>query len=165
MRHLLLFRHAEAAQNPQISDRERPLTAAGRLAAARVGAHLAEARIKIDLVLISDATRTRETWEAAAAAYGARPHVRIVERLYRAERGDLMEMAREFADSARCAIILGHNPALGEFAWHFAGSGDAEALARMRRGVPPAALARFDIEQDDWRKLRWGDGALVEFLT
>jgi phosphohistidine phosphatase len=164
MRQLLLFRHAEAEPS-RTGDRERPLTAAGRQAAARVGAFLAETKLKIDLVLISDSTRTRETWEAAAAAYGAKPHVRIVGKLYNASRGVLMELARELPDSARNALILGHNPAMGEFAAQFAGSGEREALARLQHGFPPCGLAMFGVETDEWRQLRWYGGALEQFLT
>jgi phosphohistidine phosphatase len=164
MRQLFLFRHAEA-EPPRTSDRERPLTAAGRLAAARVGAFLAETTTKIDLALISDSARTRETWEAAAAAFVSKPHVRIVGRLYHATRRDMMELARELPDSARNALILGHNPAIGEFAAQFAGSGDRESLARLQLGFPPCGLAIFDVETDEWRQLRWHGGVLEQFLT
>jgi phosphohistidine phosphatase len=164
MRQLLLFRHAEA-EPPRSVDRERPLTAAGRQAAARVGAYLAETKTRIDLALISDAVRARETWEAAALAFGAKPHARVVGRLYQAARRDVMDLAREAPDSARNVLILAHNPALGEFAAQFAGSGDPEALARILRGFPPAGLAMFDVETDEWRQLRWHSGALERFLT
>lgn len=164
MHQLLLFRHGEC-EPPDSGDRARPLTAAGREVATRIGAYLAESKTKIDLALISDSARTRETWEVAGQAYGAKPHVRIVGRLYQAARNDLMELAREVPDSARTVLIVGHNPALGEFASQFAGSGNAEALARLRRGFPPGGLAIFEVETDEWRQLRWFSGALERFLT
>ena len=164
MHQLLLFRHGES-EPPDSGDRERPLTAAGREVATRVGAYLAESKTRIDLALISDTKRTRQTWEAAGTAFGSKPHVRIVGRLYQAARSDVMDLARGVPDSARSVLILGHNPAIGEFASQFAGSGNPEALARLRRGFPPGGLAMFDVETDEWRQLRWFSGSLERFLT
>ena len=125
MRHLFLFRHAEAVPVSKFSDRERPLTADGRQAATRVGAFLALTRQKIDLVLVSDAARTQETWKLAQAEFGEAPEVRIEKDLYNAGRGDVMEEVRDLPDSAQAAMIVGHNPAISEFASRFAAAGDS----------------------------------------
>jgi phosphohistidine phosphatase len=165
MRHVFLFRHAEAVPVAQFSDRERPLSAHGRQAATRVGAFLALTRQKIDLVLVSDATRTRETWKLAQAEFGGAPEVRIERDLYNAERADVMDELRDLPDSAQAAMIVGHNPAMSEFASRFAGAGDRSALARLERGFPPSGLAIFDVQVDEWRKLRWDAGELTLFIT
>lgn len=165
MRHLLVLRHAEAASASGLHDHERPLTAAGRETAARVGAFLARSGLDLDLALVSDASRTRETWEQVAAAFAEAPQARVLARLYHAESRDLLELARDLPDSAACALILGHNPAVGEFTAHFTGSGDREAVVRLRRGFPPGGLAILQTDADSWRALRWGDGALTHFLT
>jgi phosphohistidine phosphatase len=165
MRRLILFRHAEAVHSSKYSDRERPLTPAGRQKAARVGAFLAKTRERIDLVLISDSARTRETWDLAQAEYGETPEIRLDKQIYHAERRDLIDMARELPDSIESTMIVGHNPAMAEFATHFAGAGDGEALRRLGHGFPPGGLAIFAIETDEWRKLRWGAGELIQFLT
>jgi phosphohistidine phosphatase len=165
MRHLFLFRHAEAVPISKLSDRERPLSADGRQAATRVGAFLALTRQKIDLVLVSDSARTQETWKLAQAEFGGAPEVRIEKDLYHAGPGDVMAELRELPDSAEAAMIVGHNPALGEFASRFAGSGDRPALTRLERGFPPGGLAIFNVHVDEWRKLRWDGGELALFLT
>ena len=165
MRHLFLFRHAEAVPVSKFSDRERPLTADGRKAATRVGAFLALTRQKIDLVLVSDAARAQETWKLAQAEFGEAPEVRIEKGLYNAGRGDVMEEVRDLPDSAQAAMIVGHNPAISEFASRFAAAGDAAALARLERGFPPCGLAIFNADADQWRKLRWDGGELMLFLT
>ena len=164
MRRLLLFRHAEAVHSPKYSDRERPLSAAGRDKAARVGAFLVETRQRIDLVLVSDSVRTRETWDLAQAGYGETPQIRIDKKLYHAERRDLMFMARDLPDEIEAAMIVGHNPAVSEFAAHFAGCGERDALARLSLGFPPSGLAIFDVDIEEWRKLRWSAGELRQFL-
>lgn len=165
MRRLLLFRHAEAVQSSRYSDRERPLTTAGRRSAAHVGAFLAETSQRIDLILVSDSARTRETLDLALAEYGRAPEVRIDKALYHAERRDLMDLARELSESVEAAMIVGHNPAIGEFAAHYAGSGDRDALTRLSLGFPPGGLAILDAEAEEWPKLRWSAGILSLFLT
>jgi phosphohistidine phosphatase len=165
MRHLYLFRHAEAVHSDKYRDRERPLTAAGRNVATRLGAFLRESRREVDLAVVSDAVRAQETWELAAAAWGAAPEARILPKLFQAERRDLMDMARELPDSIEAAMFVGHNPAMSEFSANFAGAGDREALTRLARGFPPGGLAVFDVDVDEWRKLRWGGGALALFMT
>jgi phosphohistidine phosphatase len=165
MRRLLLFRHTEAVHSGKYSDRERPLTPAGRDKASRVGAFLAETRQRIDLALVSDSVRTRETWDLAQAAYGGTPEVRFDRKLYHAERRDLLAMARDLPDSLESVMIVAHNPAIAEFAVHFAGSGERDALARLALGYPPGGLAILEADIEEWRKLRWSAGELRLFLT
>jgi phosphohistidine phosphatase len=165
MRRLMLFRHAEAVHSSACPDHDRPLTPAGRLKATRVGAFLAETRQRVELVVISDSARTRESWELARIAFGETPETRIEKKIYHADRRDLMAMARALPDSIESLLFVGHNPAMAEFAMHFAGAGDHEALQRLVRGFPPGGLAIFGTETDEWRKLRWGGGELIQFLT
>ena len=175
MRRLLLFRHAQAVHSAKYSDRERPLTADGRLHAARVGAALAERGETVDLVLVSDSLRTRETLDLALAAYGQASkeasktpfsrETRVDKALYHAERRDLMTTLRALPDSVGTVMIVGHNPAIAEFAAQFAGAGDRESLGRLALGFPPGGLAIFDCENAEWRQTRWGDGDLKQFLT
>jgi phosphohistidine phosphatase len=161
MRRLILFRHAEAVHSPRYRDHERPLTEAGRKDAAHAGLRLAESAAPVDLALVSDALRTRETWDRARMALKEAPETRFERRIYEAERRDLMEMVREQSESVKTLILIGHNPSLADFAIHFAGHGEHEALKRLSKGFPPGAIALFEIEGVDWPKLRWGDGELV----
>ncbi len=161
MRRLILFRHAEAVHSARYRDHERPLTETGRKDAAHAGRRLAEPALPIDLVLVSDSLRTRETWDHARNALNEAPDTRFERKIYEAERHDLMEMVREQPDSVKTLILVGHNPSLADFAIHFAGRGEHEALKRLAKGFPTSAIALFEIEGGDWRKLRWGDGRLV----
>ena len=168
MRRLLLFRHAQAVHSAKYSDRERPLSPEGRLHAERVGAALADRGETVDLVLVSDSLRTRETLDLALAAYGKTPfsrETRVDKALYHAERRDLMTTLRALPDSVGTVMIVGHNPAIAEFAAQFAGAGDRESLGRLALGFPPGGLAIFDCENAEWRQTRWGDGDLKQFLT
>jgi phosphohistidine phosphatase len=163
MRRLILFRHAEAVHSSRYRDHERPLTDAGRKDAARAGARLADSALSIDLVLVSDSQRTRETWDLAGAALKEAPEARLEKKLYEAERRDLMNFAREQPESVKTLILVGHNPSIAEFGVHFAGRGEREALKRLGKGFPTSAIAVFELDGVEWRKLRWGDGDLVHF--
>ena len=105
MKTLWLLRHAKASQGGDgLADRDRPLNARGRDAAARIGRHLAEREVCPELVLCSSALRTRETVELDAVAQvalareievvlvvdrklGAEPVRDELDRLSRAQRG------------------------------------------------------------------------------
>lgn len=165
MRRLILFRHSEAVHSDKYRDIERPLTEAGRKNAGRAGALLAELNLGVDLVLISPSQRTRETWDIVAPLSKGEPEVRLERKIYEAGRRDLMELARALPDSIKTVMIVGHNPSIVDFATHFAGGGERDALKRIGKGFPPSGVAVFDIEGAEWRKLRWGDGALTHLLT
>jgi phosphohistidine phosphatase len=73
---LMLLRHAksEKAELGQ-RDRDRRLNARGRGDAARMGAYMAQHGLVPDRVLVSPATRTRETWECVGPALAKLPPV------------------------------------------------------------------------------------------
>lgn len=165
MRRLILFRHSEAVHSERYRDHERPLTPAGRKDAAGAGARLAERDLAIDLALVSDSERTRETWDIALAHFSRPPETRLEKSLYEADRRDLMDLVRQSLESVKTLIIVGHNPSIAEFSAHFAGRGERAALKGLGRGFPTSGIAIFEIEDSEWRKLRWGDGNLTDFLT
>ena len=68
----MLLRHATTEDaRPAAPDHARRLTAEGRREAAAVGEHLRRDGTALDLVLVSPATRARETVEAATPAAAA----------------------------------------------------------------------------------------------
>jgi phosphohistidine phosphatase len=70
MQRLILLRHGKAESVSDLGgDAERGLTDRGRRDSALMGRVLSQAGVKPDLVLVSDARRTRETWEEVSAAF------------------------------------------------------------------------------------------------
>src|SRR3569623_1261284 len=109
MERLILFRHAEAMSRAAgQSDFDRPLSAAGRYDAGLMGRVLASAGFAPDLALVSSSLRTRQTWEAASAAF---PEAEAQESkaLYNASAHQLDQAAHAVADRARTLMLLGHN--------------------------------------------------------
>ena len=164
MRRLHLLRHAHAVPTGKYRDHDRPLTVAGREAAAHVGRALAARGDAIDVALCSDAARTRETLDVVLNTCGAAPELQLEPGIYQAECDELAALLRALPDDVRNVLVVGHNPGVAEFAVAFAGGGPTPDLARLNRFFPPAALAVFEIETP-WSELSWKGGQLLAFLS
>jgi phosphohistidine phosphatase len=147
MHRLILMRHGQAEARGE-GDFARRLTVAGARAAAETAHALADTGVAPQVVLVSGAQRTRETWMAAEAAFpGAKPQ--FDDRLYNASAEQMIEAA-EAADAAT-VMIVGHNPGAHELAVRLmARDPKPPAIAaRLLSGFPPAAIVvfRFDGER------------------
>jgi len=139
---LTLLRHAKAANAlPGLDDHARRLNGRGRAAAAQVGIESADARP--ELVLCSDAVRTRETWEILSQAWEVLPPVRFEAALYLAEADALLDRLRQVAPAVGHVWLIGHNPGLEEL---------ASQLSGQFIGLTTAARVRIAFEAD-WRAL------------
>ncbi|MCJ2121305.1 SixA phosphatase family protein [Methylobacterium sp. J-077] len=163
MRRLILLRHAKSDRPAGVADHERPLNDRGRRAAPAVGAHLAEAGFRPDLALVSTATRTRETWEAVAAALGA-PEARFHREIYEAPAERILGVIRGAPDAAETVIVVGHNPGLGDLAATLAGEGARKELARLATEFPTAAYAVIAFDAASWSTVVPGQGRLERFV-
>lgn len=161
---LHLLRHAKAARDdPGLDDHERPLAKRGRKDAPAMAAAMAEEGIRPDLVLVSTARRTRETWAAMAAAFDPRTEAAFEAGLYLAPAEDLFDRLRRLDDGRREVLLIGHNPGLQDLALRLAAPGD-KAIAGLAEKFPTAALASLDLGPTGWRRLRPAGARLVRFL-
>ena len=116
MQRLILLRHGKADSVSSLGgDLERGLTDRGRRDTALMGRVLAEAGFTPDLVLVSSARRTRETWEEVSPAF-PKAAVEFSRGLYLASREHLLHALDATGDTATCLMIIGHNPGLHELA-------------------------------------------------
>jgi phosphohistidine phosphatase len=148
MDRLILFRHAKAESEAASGDDfDRALAPRGQREAKAMGAQLAALGFRPDLVLVSPALRTRETWELAKAAL---PHaeVRLEPALYNAEAGAIRRLAERAGEGRGTVVVVAHNPGLQELALRLLIEGVAPSsfLARAQRKFPPAAVAVFDFD-------------------
>lgn len=165
MLRLMLFRHAHADRPDDVIDHERQLSDSGRKQARRMGAYLAEQGLEPDLVIVSSAVRTQQTWAEATAAGARAAHRRDEPRVYESSAGDLLEVLRQ-QDAAHISIMLvGHNPGMERLAAWLIGEGDPAALARLQREFVVAGLAVIDFPGDDWNSLDVQSGRLERFET
>jgi phosphohistidine phosphatase len=143
MQRLILLRHGKAeSASDGGGDSERGLTDRGRRDSALMGRVLAEAGAVPDLVLVSNARRTRETWEEVSAAFPA-AEVEFDRGLYLASAERLAQTIDANAAAAVCLMIIGHNPGLHEIAAICAGRGRGPDHDRLMNAFPTACAAVF----------------------
>jgi phosphohistidine phosphatase len=148
MDRLILFRHAKAESDAQSGDDfDRALAPRGRREARAMGDQLAALGFKPDLVLVSPAQRTRETWELAADALPG-GEVRLEPSLYNAEAGAIRRLAERAGEGRGTVVVVAHNPGLQELTLRLLMEGAAPSsfLARAQRKFPPAAVAVFEFD-------------------
>ena len=163
MRRLVVMRHAKAVATAP-SDHERGLAPRGRDDAEQVGRWLRERGIAPDAALVSDALRTRETWEHVTGAAGWDVEADLSAALYAAGSDSAFDLLREVADDVRTLVVIGHNPTMGSLAELVDdGEGDSEATTAMvTRGFPTSAVAIFTVA-GDWADLGPGTARLDAF--
>jgi phosphohistidine phosphatase len=138
---LVLLRHAKAAVDSDTGeDFDRPLASRGRGDAPVVGKMLADAGANPEIVLVSSARRTRETWELVAPHFKL-ASVNFVDKLYLAPSDLIIRLAEE-AGAARIMIVA-HNPGLHELASRMAHR-MTSLESRVRAKFPTAAGAIFE---------------------
>jgi phosphohistidine phosphatase len=163
---LMLLRHAKAEKaEPGMRDQARRLNDRGRHDAEAIGAYLARHDLIPDLVAVSVAERTRETWEHVATAFSAAPRTKFEERLYNAGGEAILTAIKGTASNVRTLLMIGHNPGLHDAARLLIASGDVEARERLNEGLPTSGLAVIDFAGADWRKLHPHGGRLERFVT
>jgi phosphohistidine phosphatase len=163
---LMLLRHAKAEKaEPGARDQTRRLNDRGRNDAETIGAYLARHDLVPDLVAVSTAQRTRETWEHVARALGAEPPTKYEERLYNAGGEAILAVIKGTAPKVGALLVIGHNPGMHDAARLLIASGDVEARERLNEGLPTSGLAVIDFAGNAWRKLHPHGGRLERFVT
>ena len=165
MRRLLLLRHSKTERpEPGQRDRDRKLMERGRSDAPLIGTYMARHRLTPDLVLVSPAKRTLETWELVEGALNKTPQVAREERIYNARTRTLADLIRETED-AGSLLMIGHNPGLHDLANELIGSGEVEARESLNEKLPTSGLVVIDFAFDDWSELHDSSGRLERFIT
>jgi phosphohistidine phosphatase len=170
VRTLTLIRHAKSswasssAENPALSDHDRPLAARGQAAAPRMADWLAAHRPRPDLVICSTAARTQATWALLRTAWQPPSTCYLSAGLYMAEAPALLAIINQTAPAVRHLALVGHNPGLHELARLLAGRGDTDALAELRAKFPTAAVAVLTFDAD-WPRVEAGAGRLEHFIS
>ncbi len=176
MHQLILLRHAKAVPEAKGADHERGLTETGRAAATAMGRAMVKAGLAPEVVLLSTAARTQQTFEQLVAAnvWEEWPNIDNLPSLYMATPGEICDSLRALPETVRSAMVIGHNPGLHLLALSLAGQPAAGAEAnpatqtqneatRLTHGFPTAALAVFHVTTT-WHRLGAG-AALQVFLT
>jgi len=147
MDRLILMRHGKAERAaPGGEDFDRPLALRGQTDAALVARELAAQGLSPDLALVSEAQRTRHTWEAMARTLSGAA-VEDRRDLYLASAREIWTAVKE-ADGT--VMVVGHNPGLHELALRLLADASASPSqgARLMGGFPTATAAIFTFDAD-----------------
>jgi phosphohistidine phosphatase len=155
MKTLFVLRHAKSSwENPDWSDFERPLNSHGLDAARFIGGLIYERGLQPQIIVSSPAKRAKQTAVLVKEIAEVSKPVKFDERIYEASPLALFNLIREFDEKWESALIVGHNPGF-------------ENLVRMLTGetvsMPTAALARINLEIENWHDLETNSNEL-EFL-
>lgn len=156
-RRLIVMRHARSApSDEETSDHERPLTDKGRREAEEIAGRIAELGWTPQLVLSSDATRTRQTWETMASVFDDQVPVHFDRSLYLAGIDAAQQLLAERGGDHSPILVLGHNPG-----W----SAIVSYLAGQRQRMMTANAALLEADADSWEETAApGRFELVEML-
>jgi phosphohistidine phosphatase len=161
---LLLFRHAKSSWPEGVEDHERPLAPRGIKTAPKMAAFMAAEGLRPDLVLVSGAQRTRETW-ALMAPYLNDCEICYETRLYEASRETILDLIRGLDDDFRSVMLVGHNPGLHDAALALMKRETSEAEARLKQKFPTATLAVLSLDKESWADLLPASAHLEKFVT
>jgi phosphohistidine phosphatase len=170
MRRLMLLRHAKTETDaPSGQDHDRRLDDRGRSDAGEIGHWIARNPPFPNLVLVSSAVRTLQTWDLVWEEMKDRvpePGVETLDELYGAEPTQLLKTVRmaSRADPKRL-MLIGHNPGMHELALMLAGSGDKAARKALEDNLPTSGLAILDFDTSDWTDVSFRRGKLALFLS
>jgi phosphohistidine phosphatase len=161
-RRLVVMRHAKA--EPYAStDHRRRLTERGRSDARAAGRYLAAAGVLPDHAVVSDAERTRMTWDEMAGVLGCGDVARLDQAVYGGGVDALVEALAVTPEESRTVVLVGHNPTAAYLCHTLDdGEGDPDAVSGLLRGFPTAALAVFEVAVT-WAELGPETGRVVDF--
>ncbi|WP_026987150.1 SixA phosphatase family protein [Fodinicurvata fenggangensis] len=168
MKQLLILRHAKSCwDNPDLADIERPLAKRGLRDAPTMGRALQARGLAADLVLCSDAQRTRETWSLLAPEWLGDKTVpfQATRSLYMASAKELLKLCKTTEAQVQRLMLIGHNPGLHELCLRLIGTArDPNDMTQLVRKLPTAAFVLLSFPTEQWSMLQEGTGHLELFL-
>ncbi len=154
MKTIILIRHAMAENNPHINDHQRQLTLQGTKDAIKIAKYLAQNNYQPDYALISDATRTKQTWQYLAQNLIRQNEIncQFMAELYNATMGDMIKIINLVPDQFANLIIIGHNPVIAQLALFFTAN-ISDNNNSFLRNYPAAGLTILHFSTISWKEI------------
>ncbi|EWS82721.1 SixA phosphatase family protein [Brachybacterium phenoliresistens] len=153
---LLLMRHGKADAAAD-SDHDRPLHDKGRAQARMIGEYLESQGVRPSRVLVSDALRTRETWQSVLETMpGFDGRVTFHEDIYHGGPAEVLALIGGRKPKHHVVMVIGHEPTMSTLSSFLADddSSDPSSVAQARIGLPTGAMSVLTGRQDDWSEVR-----------
>ncbi|HEV2594088.1 MAG TPA: histidine phosphatase family protein [Sphingomicrobium sp.] len=165
MKRLTVLRHAKSRWDDLvIGDFNRPLNERGWLAAKRIGRELRKRDFHFDFVLASPAARVRETIDGVENKFSFNAPIKFEQRMYLAAEELLLSLVRDFPESVRHPLLVGHNPGLQSLLLDLSKNDDEGLRDRVADKFPTAALAVLDLPAQRWTEVEPKSGWIKELV-
>jgi len=142
------------------NDYDRPLNQRGRQNSAAMGQFITAQKLWPDMVLVSTAQRTRETFEIASQNWPTKRPVQFVESLYESSAENLLNAILSHSGSHQSVLVIGHNPSLAVLLNHLTRREFCEYNTSV---FPTCALADIGFEAKLIREIDPEGGKLLSF--
>ena len=141
---MYLLRHAKAeSATLQFSDEDRALTPKGVDDAKKLATKLVKKNIEFDLILTSPAIRAITTAQIISNRLDHKQRfLEVDKKLYQADCTTLLTIASKLHKKIKSVMLVGHNPALEDFAAYMTG----ESVS-----MQTCSLIEFTFELKDWK--------------
>ncbi|NEQ49937.1 MAG: histidine phosphatase family protein [Leptolyngbya sp. SIO3F4] len=159
MKTVYLVRHAKSSwKDSELSDIDRPLKAKGVEDAYGLAELIAKRKICPDLMLASTAVRAFHTGVILARQIEYPVHrIKVKENIYESNKEELFEELGQTTDDLDSVMIVGHDPALTNFANHY--------IRKPKEKIPTSSVLCLKIDSDTWKNLKSSKGKLDFFET
>jgi len=149
MKRLLLVRHAKSSWEHDLQDHQRPLKERGCKDAGLVSKSLTLKSFRVDLVVSSDAVRTRQTASIFVKNLEINQNlVKFSHNLYDFSGEKLLNFVKSCDDSIQNLMIFGHNHALTAFVNTFG--------SEYIENIPTSGVAIIEFNIENWSDLTPG---------
>lgn len=147
MKTIYIIRHAKSSWDEKdLPDETRPLVEKGRKRTERVINYLVKHQLNVDLIIASHAVRAFET--AKILAHGLNypiENIKINPHLYFTDCDGILSLFYEMPDIIDSVMIVGHNPAMTDFANLF--------LDKSLENLPTSGVVSISFDTGNWNEL------------
>ncbi|GAA1667251.1 phosphoglycerate mutase [Citricoccus zhacaiensis] len=163
---LILLRHAKSDWPDGVNDHDRPLGGRGNREAPAAGQWLAGQGLYPDMILCSDAVRTRQTCTWVCSELGEKaPTPYLDSRLYEADATRALAVINETEERVRTLMVIGHMPWVQDLGMRIASvDSDEEAVVSMAERYPTLGLQVFKVP-GEWASLDGRDARMTHFVV
>lgn len=163
---LVILRHAKSDWPKGVPDHERPLGGRGNREAPLAGKWLVEHGIYPDMILCSDAVRTRQTCTWVCSELGEKaPTPYLDSRLYDTDDTGALAVINETEEQVRTLMVVGHLPWVQDLGMRLASvDSDEESVVTMAERLPTLGLQVFAVP-GEWATLDGRDARMTHFAV
>lgn len=155
MKYIILMRHAKSDWNDlSLTDHQRSLNKRGNTDAPLMAQRIKSYGILPELMLVSDATRTRETWQHIAEPLG-NAQTQFDADLYLASTSTIIQKLKKLDNMIDNVLLLAHNPGITDVFYDLAG-------IRIDN-VPTAGVGCIKLHTDQFSEIETCEKELIYF--